>query len=621
MSFGFRVGVPGMRVRVSTRGVRTSLGPRAARINVGSGRTTVSSGLGPFFASTSLSSGRRRTTTRRTTRRNYGPSPAQLARAERAAARAQQDAQRDAAIADLHELRRSSTSVHLETFPTAAHPAIPPPPNLNIAQAVAQANAFHLSGIGLLARTERKRAKERAHADAQYYLAAEQQRLLQMHEHLQHQADQWWNALINNHEPTVCDAINAAFADNPAAGCALGVTGARVSLILRQQDIDSLPTKTPSFTSAGRPTLKTLNKRDRIAWWLTIMGSNVIATCKEAFAVAPGITDIDLAVITRLPDTQRLGIVTYGSWSRRAIESTPWRTADDSLRFLDVGTDVACSVRTTASGNLSTSVTPLDVRRIPGLAELLSTSIDDEHVDPIAELDTALTSTTEPADTPRYSDPYAVAPFSHWIHHATTPNSTSSARQVASPTPAPTRTVTTTLLSPGQTLALPDDAIHQLELAFQCRGGYADMTLLLLEQSGLVGNDEDFVFYNQPTGCGGAIRIHDKESEGPTQTERATLHLSALPDRITTVVVSINMDVESGRTCAELAGAQMTISTPENSWTFTPPPDPNIRAMTATQIYRHTAPDGTPIWKLRALGQGWADGLDGLARAHGVEID
>jgi hypothetical protein len=41
--------------------------------------------------------------------------------------------------------------------------------------------------------------------------------------------------------------------------------------------------------------------------------------------------------------------------------------------------------------------------------------------------------------------------------------------------------------------------------------------------------------------------------------------------------------------------------------------------MILTEIYRHTV-DGRPVWKLRALGQGWADGLAGLARAHGVDI-
>lgn len=123
MGFGFRVGVPGMSVRVSTRGVRTSVGPRAARLSVGSGGTRVSTGLGPFYASSSLSGSRRRTTTRRTTHtRSVAPSAAQLERARRQAERAQQEAERDTAIAQLQELRRQMTSVHLQSFATAQPP-------------------------------------------------------------------------------------------------------------------------------------------------------------------------------------------------------------------------------------------------------------------------------------------------------------------------------------------------------------------------------------------------------------------------------------------------------------------------------------------------------------------
>src|SRR3954463_8935230 len=101
-----------MGIRVSTRGVRASVGPRIARVHVGTGRTRVSSGLGPFFASTTLSSGRRRTTTRRAPPAPAAGTPAaQPERARRAAERAQQEAERDARIAELHELRRQSTSV------------------------------------------------------------------------------------------------------------------------------------------------------------------------------------------------------------------------------------------------------------------------------------------------------------------------------------------------------------------------------------------------------------------------------------------------------------------------------------------------------------------------------
>ncbi|ELS54884.1 hypothetical protein [Streptomyces viridochromogenes] len=90
----------------------------------------MSTGLGPFYASSSLGGNRRRTSTRRTTRsRTVAPSAAQLDRARRQAERAQQEAERDAAIAQLRELKRQMTSVHLESFPAAHPPVIPDAPN------------------------------------------------------------------------------------------------------------------------------------------------------------------------------------------------------------------------------------------------------------------------------------------------------------------------------------------------------------------------------------------------------------------------------------------------------------------------------------------------------------
>ncbi|MFJ9713992.1 TerD family protein [Streptomyces sp. NPDC101234] len=55
------------------------------------------------------------------------------------------------------------------------------------------------------------------------------------------------------------------------------------------------------------------------------------------------------------------------------------------------------------------------------------------------------------------------------------------------------------------------------------------------------------------------------------------------------------------------------------AWTFQPPADPDVRAVAIAELYRHTT-NGRQVWKLRAVGQGWADGLDGLARAHGVNV-
>jgi stress response protein SCP2 len=86
------------------------------------------------------------------------------------------------------------------------------------------------------------------------------------------------------------------------------------------------------------------------------------------------------------------------------------------------------------------------------------------------------------------------------------------------------------------------------------------------------------------------------------------------------VAVAINMDVDTGLTCGSLTHAALELDCSSGAaWTFGPPADPSIRAMVIAELYRHSA-DGLPVWKLRALGQGWADGLDGLARAYGVDV-
>ncbi|ELS54885.1 hypothetical protein [Streptomyces viridochromogenes] len=78
------------------------------------------------------------------------------------------------------------------------------------------------------------------------------------------EAEHWWQALLANDEDTVCEAVNTAFSDNPAAGCAVGVDGSVLSVVVRQQDLDSMPGQTPGLTPGGRPTLKNLTNPVRV---------------------------------------------------------------------------------------------------------------------------------------------------------------------------------------------------------------------------------------------------------------------------------------------------------------------------------------------------------------------
>ncbi|MFF0450778.1 TerD family protein [Streptomyces sp. NPDC004609] len=593
---------------------------------MGSGGTRFSSALGPLRVSSSprpRGSGspagppgpaRAGTSTRRTPPvRDVAPSAEELDRARRRAERAEQEAQRDAAIVELQQLWQRMTNVHLQNFPPARPPVVAGPPELGPEWARAEAEAFHLRGIGMFARSERTAGRERAERDAPVYLVDQRSRLRSAHEQLMSEADEWWRALTGNDEETVCEAVNAAFSDNPAAGCAVGVEGSVMSVVMRQQDLDSLPTQAPGLTPAGRPTLKDLNKRERTERWLTVMGSNVIATLKEGFATAPGITAVNLAVLTRMPETRRLGVVAYGRWTRRAVESVSGHGADDALRFLDIGEDVLCSVRRTAAGNISSTVRPLDTRGLPGLQELLDHAEDDPDpgASTLAHLDIGLRDRPSYGDTEPPSDPYWIMPFAQWREGI-----------VASPT-APTvvmqRQVPVSLV-PGQTLTLPEEAWQGLLIAFAFAGADADLTLFLTDGDGRVGGDEDFVFYNQPSAAAGAARLLGRHTEGPDTVESATVHLAALPAGVRRVAVAVNMNVESDHTCAALTHASLRMECGTGAtWAFQPPSDPDVRAMVVAELYRHSR-DGLPVWKMRAIGQGWAEGLDGLARAHGVDV-
>ena len=615
MSFGFRVGPPGFKVRVSTRGVRTSVGPRSARVSFGTGRTRVSSGFGPFFASTSIGGGSRRSvSTSRSPNRAVGPSVAQLARAERAAERARQDNERDTAVEHLTQLRWRSTTVHLQGFVAARRPIINPPPPLPLDWVEAQATAHHLQGVGFFARSERSAAKERARHDANAYAEDETHRLNIVYHHLQGQADQWWAHLSANDELTVCEAVNTAFSDNPAAGCAVGVTESTLSIVMRQQDIDSLPSQTPGLTSAGRTTLKSLTNKDRVRWWLMIMTSNLVASLKEAFAVAPGITDVSIAVLSRIPDTMRLGVVTFGTWTRTAINSTSWNTPEDAFRILDVGRDVACSVRTTASGALSTAVKPLNIDGIPGLRGLLDGNAVDDGIDNIGELDSALAAhQVSPDSLDDDAHPYALTPFVTWL-----------AARGHTAAPAPAAAPRQQHLTAGQTLVLPEQATFEtrLTLSYRMRApdADADLALILLEVGGKVGSSEDFIFYNQLATADQSVRLAPKLIDSGAVTERGELHLSMLPPRVVRVLVTLSMDTDGGLSCGAIGSVTLTVGSGDDVWLFNPDPDSAIKAMIGAEFYRHHGPDGE-VWKLRAVGQGWAGGLAELARTHGIDVD
>ncbi|MEU1184715.1 CAP domain-containing protein [Streptomyces sp. NPDC005820] len=154
-------------------------------------------------------------------------------------------------------------------------------------------------------------------------------------------------------------------------------------------------------------------------------------------------------------------------------------------------------------------------------------------------------------------------------------------------------------LVPGGNLTLPGGV-----LAVRVPGPF-DVCALVTDDSGKVGGDADFVFYNQPTAPGAALR-------GDTLTlEPGRLRAGAT--RVTVVISAAEPGTPPARLPAPTL--QVTDSRGRELARFAPPAPRQETVLLLAEVYRRG-----PSWKLRALGQGYADGLAGLARDFGVDV-
>ncbi|MFF8902963.1 TerD family protein [Streptomyces lydicus] len=138
-----------------------------------------------------------------------------------------------------------------------------------------------------------------------------------------------------------------------------------------------------------------------------------------------------------------------------------------------------------------------------------------------------------------------------------------------------------------------------------------DVSGLLLAADGKVRSDADFVFYNQPAGPGVT------HSAAPAGGDTITVDTAAVPDGIEKIVVTASLDAAG----ATFAGTEPT-ATVRNAddgsalASFTPPRLGSETALVVVEIYRRAG-----AWKVRAVGQGYANGLAGIATDFGVTVD
>ncbi|MER5353347.1 TerD family protein [Kitasatospora sp. NPDC002551] len=139
-----------------------------------------------------------------------------------------------------------------------------------------------------------------------------------------------------------------------------------------------------------------------------------------------------------------------------------------------------------------------------------------------------------------------------------------------------------------------------------------DVSGLLLTDAGKVRSDDDFVFYNAPNGPGVTHR-----PASPGTPDAITVDTAAVPAGITKIVVTASPD-EAGATFAgiEPTATVRDAATGEVLVTFTPPPLGRETALIVVEVYQRNG-----AWKVRAVGQGYDNGLAGIATDFGVSVD
>ncbi|CAM5450129.1 TerD family protein OS=Streptomyces tendae OX=1932 GN=GUR47_13055 PE=4 SV=1 [Streptomyces tendae] len=165
-----------------------------------------------------------------------------------------------------------------------------------------------------------------------------------------------------------------------------------------------------------------------------------------------------------------------------------------------------------------------------------------------------------------------------------------------------------TAMTPGSNIPLSAARVT-VDVAAPVR---LDVSGLLLTADGKVRSDDDFIFYNQPTGQGVTYR-----SGGGTAPDAIVVDTSAVPPGIEKIVVTASPDA-AGQTFQGIEPTATIRNADDNSVlaTFTPPQLGTETALVIVEVYLRNG-----AWKARAVGQGYANGLAGIATDFGVTVE
>ncbi|GAB4098409.1 TerD family protein [Sinomonas halotolerans] len=150
-----------------------------------------------------------------------------------------------------------------------------------------------------------------------------------------------------------------------------------------------------------------------------------------------------------------------------------------------------------------------------------------------------------------------------------------------------------------------------------------DASALMLGADGKVRSDADFIFYNQKQSADGSVAHlgDNRTGEGGGDDEQIQVHLANVPADVERIVVVVSIDQAEARrqNFGMVRGAYCRIvnaSTDAEVVRYDLSEDAAAETcMIFAELYRHSGE-----WKFKAIGQGYASGLAGVATDFGVNL-
>lgn len=150
-----------------------------------------------------------------------------------------------------------------------------------------------------------------------------------------------------------------------------------------------------------------------------------------------------------------------------------------------------------------------------------------------------------------------------------------------------------------------------------------DASAFLLNSTGKVRGDHDFIFYNQLKSDNGAVEHtgDNRTGEGEGDDEVVKVDLSLIPSDVDKVVITVTIhDAQTrNQNFGQVANSFIRVVNDDSGAEvvrFDLGEDYSIEtAMVFGEVYRHNNE-----WKFRAVGQGYSGGLAAMCAQYGIQI-